>query len=169
MNNFIKNIVDTLSIIDNKKLELLKTKILENNSEIIILGNGGSNAIASHMAEDYTKALGKRATCFSDASRLTCYANDYGYDFAFVQFLKEFSTKDSLVILISSSGNSKNILNCAQYCMDNNIDYIILTGFEENNKLRNLSKNKSFLDFWVNSKDYGIVECSHEIILHSVI
>jgi D-sedoheptulose 7-phosphate isomerase len=152
MNNFIKNIVDTLSIIDNKKLELLKTKILENNSEIIILGNGGSNAIASHMAEDYTKALGKRATCFSDASRLTCYANDYGYDFAFVQFLKEFSTKDSLVILISSSGNSKNILNCAQYCMDNN-----------------LSKNKSFLDFWVNSKDYGIVECSHEIILHSVI
>ena len=56
------------------------------------------------------------------------------------QYLKEFSSKDSLVVLISSSGNSKNILNCAQYCVDNKLKHIILTGFDSNNKLRTLTK-----------------------------
>jgi len=86
-----------------------------------------------------------------------------------MQYLKEFSTKNSLVVLISSSGNSKNILNCAQYCVDNNLKHIILTGFDPNNKLRTLTKKTSTLDFWVDSTNYGIVECAHEIILHSVI
>jgi len=150
------------------KLNSLKT-IINNTSEIIILGNGGSNAISSHIAEDYTKALGKRAICFSDAARLTCYANDYGYENAFEQFLKEFSSNSTLVILISSSGNSKNILKCAEYCKYNKIKFIILTGFNKDNKLKNNYEQHSLLSFWVDSNDYGIVECIHEIILHSVI
>lgn len=169
MNIFINDIVKTLNLIDVLSLEKLKEEVLTNTSEIIILGNGGSNAISSHIAEDYTKALGKKSICFSDAARLTCYANDYGYEFAFMQYLKEFSSKDSLVVLISSSGNSKNILNCAQYCVDNKLKHIILTGFDSNNKLRTLTKNTSTLDFWVDSTNYGIIECAHEIILHSVI
>lgn len=169
MNNFINSLIEVLKNVSSKDLEKLKTLILSNQSEIIILGNGGSNAIASHMAEDYTKALAKKGICFSDAARLTCYANDYGYENAFCQYLKEFSTKNSLVILISSSGNSKNILNCAEYCKHNDIQYIILTGFNEQNSLRTQHSKTCVLDFWVQSKDYGIVECAHEIILHSVI
>jgi D-sedoheptulose 7-phosphate isomerase len=132
------------------------------------MGNGGSNAIASHIAEDYTKTLKIVSTSFSDGARLTCYANDYGYENAFKEFVKEFSQPNGLVILISSSGNSKNIVNCADYCQKHNIQYIILTGFNERNKLREYSEN-ALLDFWVNSTDYGIVECAHEIILHSII
>lgn len=153
----------------NEKLDMLKKHVLSNTNEIIILGNGGSNAISSHIAEDYTKALGKKSICFSDAARLTCYSNDYGYENAFVQFLKEFSTNNSLVILISSSGNSVNILKCAEYCKTKNIQYIILSGFDKNNKLNSEHTESALLSFWIDSKDYGVVECAHEIILHSII
>lgn len=169
MNIFVNNIQNALGEINNEDLEYLKKVVLRNTSEIIILGNGGSNAISAHMAEDYTKALKKKSIAFTDGARLTCYANDYGYENAFKQYLEEFSTTNSLVILISSSGNSKNILNCAQYCVDNNTEFIILSGFNTNNSLRLMYKDKALIDFWVNSRDYGVVECVHEIILHSVI
>lgn len=169
MNIFTNNIKSELDKLNFLDLENLKVIITKNDSEIIILGNGGSNAISAHIAEDYTKALKKRAHAFTDGARLTCYSNDYGYENAFCQFLKEFSTEKSLVILISSSGNSINILNCADYCKQNKISYIILTGFDENNRLKANHKETALLDFWIDSKNYGVVECLHEIILHSVI
>jgi len=137
---------------------------------IIILGNGGSSAIASHISQDYTKKLSKRSFTFSDSSRLTCYANDYGYENAYAQFLKEFVTDDkTLVILISSSGNSQNIINCAEWCETKpNVKTITLTGFDSDNKLRIANLKNRVIDFWVDSKDYGIVECVHMIFLHMV-
>ena len=169
MNNFIDKIKVCLDQIDSENLNRLKNIISENKSEIIILGNGGSNALSSHIAEDYTKCLKKKSFTFTDAARLTCYANDYGYDLAYRQFLSEFSTSESLVILISSSGKSNNILECAHYCVENNIRFITLSGFEINNPLNEIFSNKSLINFWVDSDNYGIVECCHEIILHSVV
>jgi D-sedoheptulose 7-phosphate isomerase len=169
MNTFIVNLQKQISLLDFNKLELLKQLIHSNNTEILIMGNGGSNAISAHMAEDYTKALGKRASAFTDGARLTCYANDYGYEFAFAQYIKEFSTNKSLIILISSSGNSANILKCADHCVNTQTPFVILTGFNSENRLRKEYGSKSILEFWVDSKDYGVVECVHEIILHSVI
>ena len=169
MNKFISDIKNTLDTLNFNDLNHLKKVILENTTEIIILGNGGSNAISAHMAEDYTKALKKKGIAFTDGARLTCYANDYGYENTFSQYLSEFSTPNSLVILISSSGNSKNILNSALYCKNNNIGYIILSGFDSNNQLRTMYKESALIDFWIDSRDYGVVECVHEIILHSVI
>lgn len=145
-------------------------KIVDDYKNIIIIGNGGSNSIASHISQDYTKMLGKRAISFSDPSRLTCYINDYGRDEAYVEFLKDFADIDTLVILISSSGNSKNITNCKDYCSNLNIPYITLSGFSKDNKLRtNSASYKPLLDYWVDSEDYGIVECCHLIFLHSII
>lgn len=168
MNKFINELVTVLQQIDTQKIQTLKNTVLNTKGMILIMGNGGSNAIASHIAEDYTKALKIVSTSFSDAARLTCYANDYGYENAFREFVKEFSQPDGLVILISSSGNSKNIVNCADFCQKNNLKYVILTGFNQSNKLREYSDN-AVLDFWIDSTDYGIVECAHEIILHSII
>jgi len=145
-------------------------QIISFHKNIIIIGNGGSNSIASHISQDYTKMLGKRAISFSDPSRLTCYINDYGRDEAYVEFLKDFADIDTLVILISSSGNSKNITNCKDYCSNLNIPYITLSGFSKDNKLRtNNVSYKPLLDYWVDSEDYGIVECCHLIFLHSII
>ena len=140
--------------------------IVHEYTSIIIIGNGGSNAVASHIAQDYTKVLDKRAISFSDPSRLTCYINDYGRDNAYAEFLDDFAGKDTLVILISSSGDSMNIVNAAKYCESSEIDYIALSGFNKNNKLNNLN---SKLKFWVDSTDYGIVECTHQAFLHSIL
>jgi D-sedoheptulose 7-phosphate isomerase len=160
----LKNCLNRISQTDLNKLK----DIITQKERIIIIGNGGSNAIASHISQDYTKALGKKSFSFSDSSRLTCYMNDYGIDMAYVKFLEHFVEKQTLVILISSSGNSKNIVNAAQYCVDNDIEMIILSGFLFDNRLNNYINN-SLLNFHVQSMDYGVVECLHEIILHSVI
>lgn len=161
----IDNVVSACEKIDPNKIKRF-CDLVNAKSSIIILGNGGSNAIASHISQDYTKKLKKRSFTFSDPSRLTCYINDYGMEQANLQFLKEFSDPDTLVVLISSSGNSVNILNCAEYCVDKKLDFVILTGFDQSNKLRSYSPFTKE-EFWIDSKDYGVVECVHQIILHT--
>jgi D-sedoheptulose 7-phosphate isomerase len=144
-------------------------KTIDNFQEVIILGNGGSSSIASHISQDYTKKLKKRSFAFSDSSRLTCYSNDYGYENAYCQFLKEFCNYKTLVVLISSSGNSDNILNCADWCEENKIKTITLSGFSPGNKLKNKPMANREINYWVDSEDYGIVECVHQIFLHMVV
>jgi len=142
---------------------------VESHKLTILLGNGGSNSVCSHIAQDYTKALGKRAVTFSDPSRLTCYINDYGMERAYAQFVSEFADSDTLVILVSSSGNSLNIFNAAAYCVSIGIDFITLTGFDACNKVRVAWSDSAVIDVWVDSQDYGIVECAHQVFLHSII
>jgi len=164
----IKNdLINSIQQIPLEKLNLFNKIVKQTKGLIIVLGNGGSNAISSHIAEDYTKILKKKTICFSSSARLTCYANDYGYEIAFQQFVAEFAEKNGLVILISSSGNSKNIINTANYCVKNKLNFIILTGFKKDNKLRKYAK-KAKLEYWVNSENYGIVELTHEAFLHSI-
>lgn len=143
-------------------------KVIEKYVNIIILGNGGSNAIAQHIAQDYTKVLNKKALCFADASRLTCYFNDYGLEDAYSEFVKDFANNETLVIAISSSGSSKNIYNVCDTCSRENIPFIILTGFYDNNRIRKDFTTKALFEFWVDSMDYGVVEITHEALLHSV-
>ena len=145
------------------------SSLLQNRDLIILIGNGGSNAVCSHLAQDYTKALGLKSISFSDSSRLSCYMNDYGLENAYAKFIEHFATQKSICILISSSGNSENILNAAKYCDENKIDFVILSGFDENNKLRSEFSKKASLSYYVPSHDYGIVENLHSIFLHSVI
>ncbi len=144
--------------------------LLSDFTDVIILGNGGSSSIASHITQDYTKQMNKRSFTFSDASRLTCYANDYGYENAYRQFLEEFTPiGDPLVVLISSSGNSQNILNCAEWCEQNSISTVVLTGFSEDNLLKNKEMKNREINYWVDSENYGVVECVHMIFLHMVV
>ena len=97
---------------------------------------------------------------------LTAYINDYGRDEAYKQFLKNFVDGNTLVILISSSGNSMNVVNAAQWCEDNNIPYAVLSGFSPNNKLSQMDAN---FKYHVNYNSYAVVELAHEILLHSII
>lgn len=164
----IYDLTVALGTIGQVDLEMLRG-ILETHQNIIILGNGGSNAVASHIAQDYTKMLGKQALAFSDSSRMSCYANDYGWDWAYTKFIEHFAVPDTLVILISSSGNSKNMLNAAKYCRNNKLDMITMSGFDSANPLRYEYGYESLLHFYVPSEDYGIVETVHQAFLHSVI
>jgi D-sedoheptulose 7-phosphate isomerase len=169
------NLYSLFGDLKDEKLTSQLSSLLSRQSHIIILGNGGSNSIASHIAQDYTKVLNKRALSFSDPSRLTCYINDYGQENAYAEFLKSFSEREgprtdrSLVILISSSGESLNIINSLKYCQEKGLPHIVLTGFKKDNTLREQSRSTAQLDYWVDSCDYGIVECLHQVFLHSII
>src|SRR3989338_3661483 len=89
--------------------ELLK-RCHQKKRKLIFIGNGGSAAIASHQAIDYWKNGRIRAIAFNDSSLLTCIANDYGYDRVFVEPLKMFSEPEDILIAVSSSGKSQNII-----------------------------------------------------------
>ena len=139
-----------------------------NSSNVILLGNGGSNAVAAHIAQDMTKRGGKRGLSFTDSSMLTCFINDYGMDSAYRQFLEFFADRDTFVILISSSGNSNNLVNCVLWCENNNIPYGILTAFDQNNSMRMASRNAVF-NYYIDTQSYGVAECVHQIFLHGVV
>ena len=99
---------------------------------------------------------------------LTCFINDFGMENAYTKFIEFHGDKDTLCILISSSGESPNIINCINYCEENNIPYGLLTGFNINNKARLISKN-ALWDYHIKSNSYGIIECVHQIFLHGVV
>ncbi len=143
-------------------------KAFTNHKRIMILGNGGSNSVASHISQDYMKFHGKKVSVFSDPSMLTMLANDFGYENAYLEFLKYHVEPDTLVILMSSGGESENIIKCQKYCQDNNIAYGVLTGFFTNNRLRTRSIDALF-NYHIDSDSYGVVECIHQIFLHGVV
>ena len=167
-NNIFLKYLDAIKPIISSPEFIKYKKAFNKFQKIILIGNGGSNSIASHISQDMTKFYNKKSLSFSDPSMLTCFINDFGMSNAYVKFLNFYADKKTLVILISSSGESKNIINCVTYLEKKKISYGVLTGFNKNNKVRTKSKNAMF-NFHIDSKSYGIVECSHQIFLHGVI
>jgi len=164
---------EQLEYIDSKRCDL--NDIIRHANKIAIVGNGGSNAIASHIANDYTKVLNKECISFTNPTQLTCYINDYGMNEAYWRFLNDQLSHDTkryngLAILISSSGESDNIVEAAKWCQQESVSFISLSGFEYNNRLNRESKSPScVLNYWVPSCSYGVIECAHEIFLHSIL
>jgi D-sedoheptulose 7-phosphate isomerase len=132
------------------------------------LGNGGSNSVASHISQDYMKFHNKKVSILSDPSMITMLTNDFGYDWAYQKFLEYYVETDTLVIIMSSGGESENMINCLNWCEENKVSYGVLTGFSENNIIRKNAKN-SLWNYYINSDSYGVVECVHQIFLHGVV
>lgn len=152
------------STVLRKQIEEAVT-IVKNSKRIFFIGNGGSNSICSHMMEDFAK-MGRFPTfAFSDAALITCYANDYGYEKAIEEWLKVHFIQGDLLVAVSSSGESKNILNAAAYVNSVNKNVITLSGFKNGNSLSKLGK----VNFHLPASNYGIVECFHQVILHVVL
>lgn len=133
--------------------------------KVILAGNGGSAAMASHVAVDFTKAAGIRAINFNEADLITCFANDYGYENWVAKAIEAYGDPGDLVILISSSGRSPNIINAASYAKQNGFPLVTLSGFDSDNPLRSLGD----INLWVESSSYNIVEMTHHIWLLSVV
>ncbi len=166
--NYNQDLIKLLNNIDTKDLKKtikLINNVKKNNSKIIIAGNGGSAALSSHVAVDFTKAVGIRAINFNEADLITCFANDYGYENWLYQALKSYSKKKDLVILVSSSGQSLNMINAAKYCNQKKINLITFSGFSQKNKLRKLGK----VNFWCDSKSYNKVEMTHHVWLLMIV
>ena len=133
--------------------------------KLMFIGNGGSAAIASHQAVDYWKNGGLKAVAFNDASLLTCIGNDYGYDRVFAEPIRRFGEAQDLLIAISSSGKSPNILRGVEAAREQGCRVLTLSGFDDTNPLRRLGE----LNFYVPSHAYGIVEVMHLSLLHAML
>jgi D-sedoheptulose 7-phosphate isomerase len=133
--------------------------------KLIFVGNGGSAAIASHMATDYSKNGGVRAMALNDSSMLTCLGNDLGYDRVFAKQVELYARRGDLVIAISSSGRSPNILNAVDAAVAAGCTVATLSGFTPDNPLR----RKGEWNFFVASDRYGFVEIGHLTICHAVL
>lgn len=140
-------------------------KMLNSTKRIIFIGNGGSNSICSHMMEDYMKIASKQTLSFSDPALITCFANDYGYENALTEWINFNFQDGDVLVAISSSGESKNILNAVSKHQNLGGQVVTLSGFNENNSL---SKSGN-INFIVPEKNYGIVECFHQVILHVIL
>lgn len=142
------------------------TKLRETGNKIFFFGNGASAAFANHMALDFSKNGKILSRSLSDSAMLTALSNDYSYENAMLEYLKiEGITEDDLVITISSSGNSPNIVNVLNYCKENNIKTLGLSGLKNDNKSILLSD----YSIYVPMKTYGMVECIHQIFLHLIL
>lgn len=148
----------------DRAVDMIKTTIA-NNRKLIIVGNGGSAAMASHVAVDLTKNAGIRTINFNEADLLTCFANDYGYEHWVTQAIKFYADEGDLAILISSSGSSKNIVNGAKTAKEMGLQVITFSGFRNDNPLRECGD----LNFYVDSKGYNIVEMTHHVWLLALV
>ena len=137
----------------------------ESGNKVMFIGNGGSAGTASHMAIDYSKNGNIRSQAFNDSSALTCLGNDLGYENVFAKQIELHARSGDLLVAISSSGNSENILNGVERAREAGCKVITLSGFGEDNKLRGLGDT----NFYVPSQEYGFVEITHLALCHAVV
>lgn len=133
--------------------------------KVIFVGNGGSAAIASHQAVDYWRNGGMRAMAFNDGALLTCISNDFGYPQVFEKPIAMFADAGDVLMVISSSGRSENILRAVGAAERAGCRVVTLSGFRPDNPLR----RQGDLNFYVPSESYGYVEITHLAICHCIV
>lgn len=140
-------------------------RIAQGANKVMFIGNGGSAGIAGHMAIDFAKNGGVRSLTFNDASSLTCLGNDLGYDQVFAKQVEMLGAEGDVLVAISSSGESKNILNAVATARARQCFIVTLSGFSKGNALRKAGD----VNFYVDARIYGLVETSHQAILHAIL
>src|SRR5262245_63959474 len=140
-------------------------RVTGQGDKIIFAGNGGSAAIASHMATDYSKNGGLRAWAMNDASMLTCLGNDYGYEHVFAKQIEFHGRPGDMLVAISSSGRSPNILNAVKAARKLGCTVLTMSGFKPDNPLRKMGDMNVYLD----SGAYGYVEIGHLALCHAIL
>ena len=170
LQNYLKNI--SLKIIPNKDIlkKIIKIKnilidVKKKNKKVLIFGNGGSAAISSHVSVDLTKNTKIKVFNFNEADLLTCFSNDYGYEKWVEKTIEFYGEQGDVVILISSSGKSQNMLNACKASKKKKISKIItLTGNKKDNPLSKLGD----INLWVDSDIYNHIENTHQVWLLSI-
>ena len=169
VNSYLKDFSSLLKPNDELTAMLVEVKNIllnakKNNSKIMIFGNGGSAAIASHVSVDLTKNAGIRCLNYNEADLITCFSNDYGYERWIEKAIDFYADHKDIVVLISSSGRSKNMINACKAAKRKRIKVVSFTGHSRNNPL----SKKGNLNLWVNSKAYNFVENTHQIWLLAI-
>jgi D-sedoheptulose 7-phosphate isomerase len=172
---FIKSYLEDFSDLLKPNEELIEKliqvrdlllEVNKNNKKILIFGNGGSAAIASHFSVDLTKNAGVRCLNFNEADLITCFANDYGFEHWVEKAIDFYGDEGDLLIVISSSGRSQNMLNGVKAARNGNFKSVVtLSGFTEDNPLNQLGD----INLWLDSKAYNFVENIHQAWLLTIV
>ena len=141
------------------------TEHKERQAWLFFIGNGGSSAIASHMTADYMKNGGMNTYSLYDNAVTTCMGNDYGYEAIFSRPMEFLVKRGDLVVAISSSGNSPNIIAAIETAKEKGASVVTFTGFSADNQTRQLGD----INVYVPCEKYGIVESIHNMILQQVV
>ena len=139
--------------------------VKSSGGKLIFVGNGGSAGIASHLAIDYSKNGGIPALAFNDGASLTCLANDLGYENVFSHQIASLGKPGDMLVAISSSGQSPNILRAVEAAREISIEVLTFSGFDQKNSLRSAGD----MNIYVPSVEYGFVEIMHLTICHAVL
>jgi len=137
-------------------------KVRAKKGYLFLIGNGASSSMASHFATDITKNGSIKTHVFSDSSLLSAVGNDYSFTELYSKPLQWYGENDDLLIAISSSGNSENIIEACKEARKNAIQIITLSAMKHDNKLRQLGD----LNFYLAAPTYGLAESGHAVILH---
>jgi D-sedoheptulose 7-phosphate isomerase len=137
----------------------------DSGGKVMFIGNGGSMGIAAHMAVDFSKNGGIRAMAFGDGAVLTCLGNDFGYAEVFSRQIEWHGGVSDVLIAISSSGESPNILKGVRAARSKGSRIVTFSGFREDNPLRQAGD----INVYVRSEEYGFVEIAHQSILHAML
>ena len=173
--NFINKYLDDFSNLVKpsaditEKIIKVKNILVEankNNQKIMIFGNGGSAAIASHFSVDLTKNAKIRCFNFNESDLITCFSNDYGYEKWVEKTISFYGDKDDVLIIISASGKSKNMIYGCEAARTKKFSNIItFTGIDKDNPVSKLGD----INFWTDSKAYNFIENIHQIWLLSIV
>jgi len=144
---------------------MLMRTAADSQEKVLFCGNGGSAGICSHMATDFSKNGCVPALALNDSSALTCLANDYGYEHVFSKQIEYLARTGDVVIAISSSGKSKNILNGVDAARAAGCHVITFSGFASDNPLRQMGD----INFWVQAEEYGFVETAHLALISAIL
>lgn len=137
----------------------------KNGNKLMFIGNGGSAGIASHMAIDYSKNGSLRSLALNDGAALTCLSNDLGFENVFSKQIALHARPGDLLIAISSSGKSANILNGVDQARTSGCSVLTLSGFSDDNPLRRMGD----VNLYVRATEYGFVEITHLALLHAIL
>jgi len=178
---FLQRIADELLRLDPAEVQTLADVMHEKylaGKMIFVIGNGGSGSNASHFTEDIGKGTLKLPEDLNNDTKkrfrilsltdntpyILAWGNDEGFDRVFIEQLKNLASPGDLLIAISGSGNSKNILNSVEWANKNRLSTYGLTGFT-GGKLRGLAQKGLHVDL----HDMGIVETLHLAAFHWVV
>ena len=169
----VSTILRRLSIRDRSGQELMHDEAIQHWKELALrirntwktvffVGNGASASLASHFAADIAKNAGVRSKVFTDLSLITAVANDLCYEDVYAEPLRWDMNEGDMLVAISSSGNSPNIVRAVEMTRSLGGIAITLSAMREDNRIRKMGD----LNFYVPAQTYGLAETAHAAILH---
>lgn len=170
LDDYVRRLHRAVSVDDDLFGQISSTRTIwlqtrERGGRVIFIGNGGSAGIASHLAIDLSKNASVPAACFTDASMMSCLANDYGFEEWLAHAIRLNARAGDCLVAISSSGRSKNILKAVAKARAMELDVITMSGMSPDNPLRELGG----INYWVDSRSYNIVETAHQFWMMAAI